>query len=232
MIKINLLPQKRAKSRAAASRGARGVGSAAATADAGAKQFGLGIGALAAAAVIVFFVVDKPRRDLIKSKEHAMEDLNTQIAEKKKQLTGYEEMKKAKADATTRAGSINRLMQAKVVPAHVLHELGEILTQSRLPAMTEDMRKKVGNGPGSDPNKRFQLDWDPTKVWLSGFTDTNGAFKLEGGAQTEQDVTQLAKRLAASVYFTDVTPAGGERVVDKDRGQNWYKFTITGKLAY
>lgn len=229
MIKINLLPQKRAKSRVAAGRGA---GAAAATADAGTKQFGLGLAAIAAAALVVFFVVDKPRRDQIKAKKNAMVELNTQIAEKKRQLVGYEEMKKAKADAELRAGSITRLMQAKVVPAHVLHELGEILTQNRLPAMTEDMRKKVGNGPGSDPNKRFQLDWDPTKVWLSGFSDKDGTFKLEGNAQSEQDVTQLSKRLAASVYFLDVTPAGGERVVDRERGINYYHFTITGRLAY
>ena len=226
MIKINLLPQKRAKLRAAAG------GPASASADAGAKQFALGIGALAAAAVVVFFVVDKPRRDKIASYEKAMVDLGSQIAEKRKQLVGYEEMKKAKADAEQRAGAITRLMAAKVVPAHVLHELGEILTQNRLPAMTEDMRKKVGNGPGSDPNKRFQLDWDPTKVWLSGYTDTGGVFKLEGGAQSESDVTQLSKRLAASVYFLDVTPAGGERVVDRERGLNYYRFTITGRIAY
>lgn len=225
MIKINLLPQKRAKHRAAA-------GPASASADLGAKQFALGCGALAAAAVVVFFAVDKPRRDRISGQEQAMVALNQQIAEKKKQLVGYEEMKKAKADAEQRAQAINRLMQAKVVPAHVLHELGEILSQNRLPAMTEDMRKKVGNGPGSDPNKRFQLDWDPTKVWLSGYTDKDGAFRIEGGAESESDVTQFAKRLAASVYFLDVTPAGGERVSDRERGINYYRFTITGRVAY
>lgn len=225
MIKINLLPQKRAKIRAAA-------GTPSASADLGTKQFALGMGAVAAAALVVFFVVDKPRRDKIKNYQQSMGELKVQIAEKNKQLIGYEEMKKAKLDAEQRAQAITRLMQAKVVPAHVLHELGEILTQNRLPAMTEEMRKKVGNGPGSDPNKRFQLDWDPTKVWLSGFTDVNGVFKLEGGAQSESDVTQLSKRLAASVYFSDVTPAGGELVVDRERSVNYYKFTITGRLAY
>jgi len=226
MIKINLLPQKRAKLRATA-------GPSSASADAGVKQFGLGMGALAAAALVVFFVVDKPRRDQIKAKQQAMGELNTQIAEKRKQLVGYDDMKKAQTDALARAGSINRLMSTKVVPAHVLHELGEILTPGRLPAMTEDMRKKVGNGPGSDPNKRFQLDWDPMKVWLSNFTDKgDGTFRLEGGAQSEQDVTQLSKRLAASVYFLDVTPAGGERVLDRDRNANYYRFTITGRVAY
>lgn len=222
MIKINLLPQKRAKHRAA-------VGAAASGSS---RDFMIGLGALAAVAVIVFLTVDKPRRDKISSLKASNQDLQGQIAEKRSKLVGYEDMKKAKADAEKRAQSINRLMQAKVVPAHVLHELGEILTQNRLPAMTEEMRKKVGNGPGSDPNKRFQLDWDPSKVWLSGFTDTAGVFRLEGGAQSESDVTQLSKRLAASVYFTDVTPAGGERVVDRERGINYYRFTITGRVAY
>jgi len=221
MIKINLLPQKRAK-RAAAAPGAGEAN----------RQFMVGVAALAAAAAVVFLAVDRPRRSKISDLRASNEQLQGQIAEKRKQLVGYEEMKKAKADAEKRAQAINRLVQAKVVPAHVLHELGEILTQNRLPAMTEEMRKKVGNGPGSDPNKRFQLDWDPTKVWLSGFTDKDGVFKLEGGAQSESDVTQLSKRLAASVYFDDVTPAGGERVVDRERGINYYRFTITGKVAY
>ena len=230
MIKINLLPQKRGKQKAG--RGVAAAASPSAGGGDGAKELALGLGALAATAVVVFFAVDKPRRDKIHDLNRAKADLNTQIAEKRKQLVGYEEMKKAKADAETRAAAINRLMAAKVVPAHVLHELGEILTPGRLPAMTEDMRKKVGNGPGSDPNKRFQLDWDPTKAWISGFTDKDGNFKLDGGAQSDQDVNQLAKRLAASVYFMDVTPAGGERVTDRDRNVNYYRFTITGKVAY
>ena len=225
MIKINLLPQKRAKLRAAAS-------AASSAGDAGTKQFAIGLGALAAAAVLVFVLVDMPRRDRIRSLEAAKSDLNKQIAEKRGKLKGYDEMKKAKADAEKRAQAINRLLSAKVVPAHVLHELGEILTQNRLPSMTEDMRKKVGNGPESDPNKRFQLDWDPTTVWFSGFHDKAGVFRLEGGARSEYDVTQLSKRLQASVYFMDVTPAGGERVVDRERGINYYRFTITGRVAY
>ena len=118
------------------------------------------------------------------------------------------------------------------MPAHVLHELGEILTPSKYPTMTEDMAKRTGSGPDSDPNRRFQPDWDPTHVWLSGFSDTGGLFKLEGGAQSETDVTQLAKRLAASVYFADVTPAGGERLPDTQNGGNYYRFTITGKVVY
>jgi hypothetical protein len=45
-------------------------------------------------------------------------------------------------------------------------------------------------------------------------------------------VTQLSKRLAASVYFMDVTPVGGERVTDTASGVSYYKFVITGRVAY
>jgi Tfp pilus assembly protein PilN len=218
MIKINLLPQKRPKKRVASE---------------GATQPMLfGVVALAVAGIAVAMLVDRPRRARLSELTEANQQLQNEIQSKNKQLVGYAELKKAADEADERYRSIQRLLSAKVVPAHVLHELGEILTANKYPTMTEDMAKRTGNGPESDPNKRFQADWDASHVWLSGFSDIGGDFKLEGGAQSESDVTQLAKRLAASAYFLDVTPAGGERVADATTGTNYYRFTITGKVVY
>lgn len=219
MIKINLLPQKRARGRAAAS-------------DSSSKPLVIGVAGLAAAAATVWLVVDRPKRAKLAELEEANALLAADIKLKNDQLKGYAELKKAADAADERYRSIRRLLSAKVVPAHVLHELGEILTPSKYPTMTSDMTRRTGSGLDSDPNKRFQADWDASHVWLSAFTDTGGTFKLEGGAQSESDVTQFAKRLGASVYFADVTPAGGERLVDRQSGTNYYKFTITGKVAY
>ena len=218
MIKINLLPQKRPKKRVASE---------------GATQPMLfGVVALAVAGIAVAMLVDRPRRARLSELTEANQQLQNEIQSKNKQLVGYAELKKAADEADERYRSIQRLLSAKVVLAHVLHELGEILTANKYPTMTEDMAKRTGNGPESDPNKRFQADWDASHVWLTGFTDTGGDFKLEGGAATESDITQLAKRLAASVYFADVTPAGGERVLDTPSGSSYFKFTITGKVVY
>jgi Tfp pilus assembly protein PilN len=217
MIKINLLPQRRVK-RAAAEESAR--------------PLVIGVAALLAGAAAVAVVVDRPRRARLAELREANAQLQADIAAKNRQLVGYTELKKAAEEADERYKAIRRLIGAKVVPAHVLHELGEVLTTSKYPTMTEDMVKRTGNGPESDPNKRFQPDWDPSHVWVSGFTDAAGEFKLEGGAVTESDITQLAKRLAASVYFADVTPAGGERVADQQTGFSYFKFTITGKVVY
>jgi Tfp pilus assembly protein PilN len=218
MIKINLLPQRRVRRSAAP--------------DESARPLWIGIAALVAAGAAVAVLVDRPRRARLTQLHEANAQLQADIAAKNTQLAGYAELKKSAEEAEERFRSIQRLLGAKVVPAYVLHELGEILTTSKYPTMTEDMTRRTGNGPDSDPNKRFQPDWDPSHVWLSGFTDTAGDFKLEGGAATESDITQLAKRLEASVYFADVIPAGGERVADAQTGASYYRFTITGKVVY
>ena len=216
MIRVNLLPQRKAKR----------------VAEPGSRELFYGIGAILLAAAGVYFIVDRPRRTHLEEERDAIAALDQEIAGKNQKLVGYVEMKAAAADATNRANSITRLLNAKVVPAHVLQELGEIMATGHQPTMSEDMVKKTGNGPEADPNKKFQPDWDPQHVWLTTFVDSKGTFKLEGGAQSEADVTQLAKRLGASVYFQNVTPAGGDRVADRDTGLNYYRFTITGRVAY
>jgi hypothetical protein len=218
MIKVNLLPQRRAKHKAAA-------------ADPSSKQLFVGVGALLAAVAAVFIAVDMPKRSRLRDVNAANAQLRDQIQQKEVVLKGYAEMKKAVDEANKRAEAIDRLIGNKVVPAHVLHELSRILTREG-PTMSEEMTHKAGNGPDSDPNKRFQADWDPAHVWLLSFIDTNGRFVMEGGAQSESDVTQLSKRLQASVHFDDVVPAGGERIADRSSGVSYYRFTITGKVVY
>jgi len=222
MIKINLLPQKRAK---------RGIGIASAP-EGSNRDFIIGVAALAGAAAVAFLAFDLPKRSHLSDVKKSNHDLQQEIAAKNKELDGYAALKKSADEADERAKSITRLLAAKIIPANVLHELGEILTQGHNPTMTEDMARRVGQGPDSDPNKRYDLMWDPSHVWLLSYVDNNGDFVLEGGAQAEADVTQLAKRLQASVYFDRVAPAREERVADKDTGISYYHFTITGKVAY
>jgi Tfp pilus assembly protein PilN len=223
MIKINLLPQKRAKMR----------GAAAAAREPGTKDIMFGLVGLAIAAIAVFAIVDAPKRSRMSALRESNDQLQQEINAKKKQLVGFAELKKAVEQEDERAKAINRLNQAKVVPAHVLHELSQILSPVG-PTMTEEMTKKTGTGNDSDPNKRFDLAWDPSHVWMTTFTDNakDGTFKLEGGAQAQIDIIQLSKRLQASVYFDHVSQQSEERVTDRETGITFYKFVITGKVAY
>jgi len=218
MIKINLLPQRKAKR----------------VADPGGNAIFIGLGALVAAAAAVFFLVDRPRRAHLAELNDLNAQLDTDIAAKQQRLArkgttpSYDEIVKLVQSQTEQAASINRLLSAKVVPANLLQELGDILTQTHQPTVTEDMTQQMAK----IADKRFDFSWDPNHVWLQSFTDTDGNFKMEGGAQAESDVNQLSKRLAASVYFLDVSPSSAERVADAGTGISYYHFTITGKVAY
>jgi len=217
MIRINLLPQRKVKRQQA---------------EPGSKELFIGIGAVLAAGVLMFLLVDKPNRDHLNELRDTNASLQKEIAAKNKLLVGYGELQKAAEEASNRAQSINRLIGAKVVPANILHELGEILTSAHQPTMTDEMTKKTSQTAEGDANKRFQQDWDARNVWLTAFSENAGTFKLEGGAQGENDVAQLSKRMQASVYFKDVAQATGERTVDQTSSISYFKFTLTGKVAY
>jgi Tfp pilus assembly protein PilN len=228
MIKINLLPQKRAKHRAGR---ARGIAPSGPSTDSGAKALLVGVLIVALSVAGVLLLVHFPMKGEIISLQQERAEVDKKIRDRendpKLDLKTFDQLVQAEKDAIAKIQSINRLLDNRVVPANVLHELGQVLTV-RGPTMTDRMAKAVEK----DANKRFDPAWDPTHVWITAFRDGGGTFTLEGGAQSKEDVTQLSKRLAASVYFGDVTPAGGERVSDRDTGLSFFKFTITGKVAY
>lgn len=225
MIKVNLLPQRKVKR----------------AAEPGQGQVLAGAGALLAAAAAVFFFVHKPMRDARKDYEAKAEELAAINNAAQAKLADYETLKKVVAEQEARSQSIIQLagdpddptkLGVRAVPANLMHELGRIMTLGGKPNMTRAMTEKVGTGPGSDPNKAYAADWDPKHVWITSFSEKRGDFILEGGAQSDSDVTELAKRMQASVHFLAVTPQGLDRVNDDATKTSYYKFTITGKVVY
>lgn len=217
MIKINLLPSRKVKRQT----------------EPGLAEVVIGTGSLLAAGVIVFMVFHRPlaaERDKLKADAAQVASEN---APKRAKVANLSKLKATVDAEEARNKSVERLAGTTVIPDNVLHELGEILTPGHLPTMSRDMADKIGEGIKGDPNKKFAFDWDPKHVWLTSFTTKGDTFTLEGGAQSEGDVPQLAKRMAASVYFSDVTSPTSQRYDDKSAGGvSYYKFTISGKVVY
>ncbi|MBK9036617.1 MAG: PilN domain-containing protein [Myxococcales bacterium] len=219
MIKINLLPQRKPRRQA----------------EPGQFEVGLVMAGMAAAAAVMFFAVHRPlaaKRDRIKAEVAELSDKNARATKKVADLPAL----KAAVDAETkRKESIDRLVGTTVLPDNVLHELSRILT-SEGPTMSLAMTTLTGNTADGDPNKRFSADWDPKHVWITSFTTKGDTFTLEGGAQAESDIPQLAKRMAASVYFNEVTSPKSERVEPTNQvgagTAAYYKFTLSGKVLY
>jgi Tfp pilus assembly protein PilN len=216
MIKINLLPARKPRRQS----------------EPGQLDAAIGIGALLAAAAVVFFIAHRPMasdRDKFLDEANAIANDNNAKRAKIADLPQREAAFKAEQ---ARNAAIKQLVNTIVVPDNVLHELGEILTPARLPTMTRAMAERVSQGHKGDQNRRLQLDWDPKHVWITSFSTKGDTFILEGAAQSEADTSQLAKRMQASVYFADVTSPNSSRFEDKTNSITYYKFTISGKVVY
>jgi Tfp pilus assembly protein PilN len=216
MIKINLVPQRKVKR----------------ASEPGMKDVWVGAGLVVAGIAATIVLLHLPKSRELAQLEKSNEIVRGEIAAIRENLKGYDELKKAAEAATARGEAIQMLLAAKIVPANVLHELGEILTPGKVPTMSADMARRTGGGTDSDPNRRLDPSWDPKHVWILSFTDKEGTFSLEGGAQSDGDFNQFAKRLQASVYFKEVTPMRSERVVEQGSNTSYSRFTITGKLVY
>jgi Tfp pilus assembly protein PilN len=219
MIKINLLPQRKPKKQQ----------------EPGQLEALLALVGMAAAGAVVFVLVHKPatrERDRLTAEVAELQAKNAKARGKVADLPALQ----AGVDSETkRADSIVRLVGTTVLPDNVLHELSRILTLEG-PTMSDAMSKLTSGGNGGDANKRFSQDWDPKHVWITSFSTKGEVFTLEGGAQAESDVPQLAKRMQASVYFNEVTSPLSVRVeptaTPGSTGTAYYKFTLSGKVVY
>lgn len=217
MIKINLLPQRKPKRQA----------------EPGQKDLALGMLALVALGAGVFFGLHRPYKNKLDNLEDANQSLRSTVKRQEATIEGpptIAELRDSVQKANDQKATIDKLQAARAVPAHMLHELGEILTPGHMPTMLPEIANQV-----LDPkNETYRIDplWNAQHVWITRLAENKGEFVLEGGAESDADVTQLAKRLQASVFFENVNPKGGARITDKDTGITYYTFSISGKVVY
>lgn len=211
MIKINLSPDRKVRRKTSK----------------GEKTLVIGVGLVVAVAAVVFLLVHQPLASDIDAQAEAngaLKATNTKIAAQTKDLA---QMRGAVKASKEQEAAIDRLNAARAVPSWMLYELSQILTTGGAPSITEEVKKELE----TNPNRRFQDGWDPKNVWVTSFVETKGRFKLEGGSRADSDMTQLALRLQASMFFDNVIPEGGKEAGGKG-GTTYYTYTITGEVRY
>ena len=211
MIKINLLAQQRAK-----------------RTPKGQQDIAIGMAVVALLGAVVFLFVHQPMQEEVESKRISNGKIKKRNEVLKKKTKDFEKLEAAFEAAQEQQDAIDRLNAARATPAYLMFELSRILRPDTLPTMTEKTARRVQN----NPNQRLTAGWDPKHVWVSSFVEKKGRFTMKGGAQSDGDMTELAQRLTASMYFNDVIPQAGDEAADKRTGVTYYRFTITGRVAY
>ncbi|HJZ85069.1 MAG TPA: PilN domain-containing protein [Polyangia bacterium] len=212
MIRINLLPVKKAKKRAT---GQRQV-----------LLFAAGLG-VELVCIMVFHMNEswKVREKL--DRNSRSKDV---IARLKADVGNYEEIKAQRDDLVTQREAINKLKAGRTGPVYVLRELSEILTQDKGPTYSkEDYVKRMQ----TDPNAGYNPSWDPRRIWVTGWHEASRRVLIEGMAKSNDDVAEFMKRLQLSVFFADVVLEGTRQTTGADSsGGITYAFKINCSVRY
>jgi type IV pilus assembly protein PilN len=219
MIRINLLQEKK--------KGKRRRRASAAEVS-GQKQLLIGLGIVGVAGALGFFLVHMPLQgeiDELRAQNAKRQKTIAQLTEETKEFDAVQAQLNA---AKAQEEGITRLQNARAAPSWMLYELSSILTKDHKPTMSLPMAERIK----SDPNRQFMPGWDPKRIWITMIEEKGGVMRLEGGAQSTTDVTQLTLRLQASVYFDDVEAVQVASAIDAPSKQAYYKFSISGKVLY
>lgn len=214
MIRINLLPAKRAVTAQGASAKAWGYVYLAASL------------AWCIALAFVYF-------SLISDRDQALAqnvEIERQIAKVKEQSGNLEELQKQLDHSKQLESVVKGLKDARQGPARMLLELSAILSPGRGPtidpAKLEDMRK-------SNPESGITPGWDTRRLWIHGFQENKRACRITGEARNNEDIAEFLRRLSLSSVFEDVVlvrtgqPRGAGAA-----GLSLVAFELTCKVRY
>lgn len=214
MIRINLLPQKRA------GRGATTEAS---------QTWLLGVVGVLLVQIVALWVFHSWKADELTLQNQKNNELNNKISDIKAIVANHQEVKDALAVLRKREDAIAKLQAARSGPTAILLELGRVLTQGRGPTVDADRLQALKK---DNPLAVFSPTWDTRRVWITGYTEADRTVKLEGFARDGNDVSELAQRLRLSVYFYEVTILPGKKEQDKETKLELIKFALQMKVRY
>ena len=182
MIRVNLLPTRRAKRQ-----------------EAGQRQFlAMGIAILATIGLVVFFHLDATTE--LEKVQHDNTLLQADVAKLKAELGDYDKVRGQREELLKQRKTIQSLESGRTGPVYLLRELSEILSPGKGPTFDRVTYEEILR---KDPNAGFS-NWETKRVWLDSYTENNLKVKIKGAAKSNEDVAEFLKRLHASVFFKDV----------------------------
>ena len=182
MIRINLLPTRKAKRQEASQR-----------------QFLLmGLTVLATIGLVIFFHLQATTE--LERAQHDNTILQADVAKLKQELGDYEKVRGQREELLKQRKTIQSLESGRTGPVYLLRELSEILSPGKGPTFDrvtyeETLRK--------DPNAGF-TNWETKRAWLDSYTEDRLRVKIRGAAKSNEDVAEFLKRLNSSVFFKEV----------------------------
>lgn len=212
MIRINLLPQPRRVER-----------------QEGSQLWMVAILVLLLAEIAGFFVWHGQLAEELELRQRTNRELQAQIDQSKRTVANHGEVLKKLDELRSREAAIQQLQAARTGPTGVLLELARMLTPGRGPSVSPEKLSQVRR---ENPLSMHNVGWDPRRLWLTSYVEKNRSVKLDGSARNGEDVSELARRMNLSDYFTDVKLLPGQKSKDKATGLSLVDFQLEAKVQY
>ncbi len=216
MVRINLLPDRRQSSRRAAS-------------GEPAQVWLLGLLGAFVVTIIVCLFVQKLKQDELRDILVANQHTQGQIDVIKKQTANHAEIKAKLKELRDREEAIQKLQAARTGPTSTLLELAHTLTPGRGPTTDRDKLEQMKR---DNPAEVYNANWDPRRVWLTSYVESDRTVRLGGLARDGDDVSELERRLKLSDYFSDVKLLPGQKITDQQSHQELFRFELSAKVRY
>jgi type IV pilus assembly protein PilN len=213
VIRVNLLPQKRRVE-----------------SQKEAKQLWLvAVMVVFLAEVAALFVFHGFKNEELSDQRKKNTEIESQIEQSKQTVLNHPEVTKKLAELRAREAAIGKLQTARSGPTAILLELTHILTPGRGPSVAPD---KLSQLRRENPLAVFNANWDPRRLEIRSFAESARKVKLEGSAQDGEDVSELARRLNLSDYFSNVVLLPGKQEKDAVSGLSVIHFSLEAQVKY
>jgi type IV pilus assembly protein PilN len=155
--------------------------------------------------------------------------LEGQIAKVKDVSKNHDEVKKKLVSLREREEAISKLQSARTGPTAMLLEVARLLTPGRGPSVDPNQLAKIRR---DNPTQDYNTNWDPRRLWLTRFVESERTVRLEGMARDGEDVSELARRMNLSSYFSNVQLLPARRETEKESGLPMVAFKLEAKVKY
>jgi type IV pilus assembly protein PilN len=212
VIRINLLPQKREIR----------------TAETDQRWLIVLLGAVLVE-VIVILLFHQMKREELAQQIRANQEISAQVENIKKSIANHADVKAQLQELRSREEAIGKLISARTGPTAVLLELSQLLTPGRGPTADPDLLAQLRK---DNPAAVYNPGWDARRLWVYNYQETERTVKIDGLARDGDDVSELARRLSLSVFFSDVRLMPATRTFDGESKIEVIKFQLQAKAKY
>jgi type IV pilus assembly protein PilN len=218
MVRINLLPERRGQG-----------GRRTSTVEKGQLWLVAVLGA-AVATVVVCLFVQKIKEGELSAILADNGVTQGQIDAIDKQISDHPQITARLKELRDREEAIQKLQSARTGPTSALLELSHLLTVGGQGPSAD--RDKIEQLKRDNPTEVFNPNWDPRRLWLTSYKESDRVVKMGGLARDGEDVSELERRLKLSDYFADVKLLPGQKVTDTTTHQELFQFELSARVRY